>query len=283
MKIPLLALVALGLLQCTQPAGRIIACGPIDGVEQVLGAPGVFIGDMHGTVESPAFLRDLACHAMNSGRPLVVAMEYDAADQPVLDQFLSTSSEEQATRLLTGTRHWTGNRDGRASAAMRDALLSIRRHARLGAEVELVAYDGKSMAIETRDSASAEFITRKRAADGDAPFWIVFGGNVHARKTRGLTGPGVPAGYENHEPLGYLIRDWRLIHLNAQYRGGASWGCRGGPDDCAVLQHGPSCTADCPTHPIIRITGMHPAYDGVYDVGSLTPSPPLNRERLHQN
>ncbi len=81
MKIPLLALVALGLLQCTPPTDVTTTCRPIDGVEQVLDTPGVFIGDMHGTVESPAFLRDLACHAVMTGRPLVVAMEYEAKDQ----------------------------------------------------------------------------------------------------------------------------------------------------------------------------------------------------------
>jgi hypothetical protein len=274
----LVALTALALLQCTQRASQPIACGSIDGVEQVFDTPGVFIGDMHGSMESPRFLGDLACHVMNTGRPLVVAMEYDSADQPVLDRFLDTASEQRASRLLTDTPHWKGNRDGRASSAMRDALLSIWRHARAGAQVELVAYDGKSKSVEDRDSSSAAFITEKRTADGPAPFWIVFGGNVHARTIRGLTGPGVPPGYESLEPLGYLIRDWGLIHLNAGYWGGASWGCRGGPDGCGIIQHGPPCTPNCPRHPAIRLAGMHPAYDGVYEVGALTPSPPLNQQ-----
>jgi hypothetical protein len=60
---------------------------------------------------------------MKSGRPLILAMEYDAADQSVLDDFLRSADEQAASRLLVGTPHWTQNLDGRA---MRDALLAIR-------------------------------------------------------------------------------------------------------------------------------------------------------------
>jgi hypothetical protein len=63
---------------------------------------------------------------MKSGRPLILAMEYDAADQSVLDDFLRSADEQAASRLLVGTPHWTQNMDGRASPAMRDALLAIR-------------------------------------------------------------------------------------------------------------------------------------------------------------
>jgi hypothetical protein len=58
----------------SQPDSRNLACNSIDGIEQVLTAPGVFIGDMHGTQEAPAFLRDLSCHVIRTGKSLVVAM-----------------------------------------------------------------------------------------------------------------------------------------------------------------------------------------------------------------
>jgi len=273
-RLSLIAL-SLALLQCIPfAASRAATCGRIDGVEQVLHAPGVFIGDMHGSVESPAFLRDLACHAMATHRPVVIAMEYDSADQRVLDQFLKTADEPQAVKMLTATPHWKGNRGGRASAAMRDALMSIWRQAREGSRVELLAYDGKTQVIQERDKASAEFIRSKRAGSGKAAFWIVFGGNVHARKTKGLIAQGAPPGYENYEPVGYLIRDWGLIHLNARYHGGASWACLG-PTDCQVRDHGPACPSGCPAYPVIRLGRENVAYDGVYEVGKLTPSPPL--------
>ena len=259
-------------------AASAVTCSSIGGVEQVLKAPGVFIGDIHGSAQSPAFLRDLACHAMGTGRPVVIALEYDGRDQPVLDQFLQSADERQAEQELTATAHWRGNQDGRASESMRDALLSIRRYARLSARVELVAYDGETPVMGERDKASAGFLRAKRDRDGPAPFWIVFGGNVHARKTKGLNVVGAPAGYENYEPLGYLIRDWGLIHLNARYQGGAAWGCTG-PMLCQVRSLGPACTTDCPANPAIRLGREDVAYDGVYEVGSLTPSPPLYRKK----
>ncbi len=276
MKTQLLAMLALGLLQGTSPAARAMACSPVDGVELVLGTPGVFIGDMHGSVESPAFLGALACHAVKSGRPLVVAMEYDAKDQSVLDQFLLTADEAKAAGILTVTPHWTENRDGRASAAMLDALLEIRRLARAGHRVKLIAYDQWGETSAERDRKSADLIRRMRGEKESAEYWIVFGGNVHARKTKGLPFSNAPGGSDDHEPLGYLIRDWGLVHLNAGYRGGGVWACTGpSPDDCKTIELGPGCTADCPAHPIIRLQSADPAYDGVYDVGRLTVSGPL--------
>jgi hypothetical protein len=279
MKVELLAFLASGLLNSTSPAPA-NTCAPIDGVDQVLGAPGVFIGDLHGSVESPAFLGALACHAVKSGRALVVAMEYDAKDQLVLDQFLLAADDAKAIGTLTATPHWTDNRDGRASAAMRDALLAIRRLARGGAKVKLVAYDLWGETSAERDQKSADLIRRMREDKDGAAYWIVFGGNVHARKTKGLPFGNAPSGSDNFEPLGYQVRDWGLIHLDAGYRGGASWACTGPtPDDCRSIDLGPGCSADCPAHPAIRLMDTNPAYDGVYYVGRLTVSGPLNRKR----
>lgn len=271
-------LCVLALASCSRPPDpQQLACNPIEGVAQVLATPGVFIGDMHGTRESPAFLRDLSCHVMKSGRPLVVAMEYDARDQAVLDRFLVETEDEAAGRLLTSTQHWRGNRDGRASTAMRDALLAVRQYARAsGSVVGFVAYDLRVDTWQERDPASARYISEMRAKDSAGVFWIVFGGNVHARKVKGMS----TAGYEENEPLGYLIRDWNLIHLDAEYRGGSSWGCIQGTDgvDCSVRQLGEPCSPDCPKQTVIRLGSRMwrgDAYDGTYDVGKLTASPPL--------
>ncbi len=278
MKVRLFALLALGLVLGAPPAPA-GSCGPIDGVEQVLHAPGVFIGDLHGSTEPPTFLGALACHVAKPGRPLVVALEYDARDQAVLDQFLSESDEARAVEVLTATTFWTDNRDGRASGAMRDALLAMRRLARDGAQMKLIAYDLGGESSADRDKKSADLIRRRREGEDAATYWIVFGGNVHARKTKGLPFTNAPPGSEDHEPLGYLIRDWGLIHLDAGYRGGTTWACTGpAPDDCGSIDLGPACAADCPKHPSIRLEATNPAFDGVYEVGSLTISVPVNRQ-----
>lgn len=252
----------------------VLTCPRVDGVEQVLASPGVFIGDMHGTNQSPAFLTALACHALQAGRPVVVAMEYDAADQPVLDRFLQIESADEAMQLLTSTAHWTGNRDGRASTAMSNAFRHLHGYARNDRNLRLVAYDFWGAGPSERDATSARFLEHRRLREHAETFWILFGGNVHARKTKGL--PRVP-GYEDHEPLGYLLRGWGLIHLDAGYRGGEGWGCTGGSQrECSVMDLGPACPAGCVLHPIIRLNADHAAYDGIYDVGMLSASRPLH-------
>lgn len=277
MKIELTALLVFELLLCT-PCKPATSCSPIDGVEQVLGAPGVFVGEMHGSVETPAFLSALACHAVKSGKSLVVALEYDAKDQVVLDRFLQSVDEPKALSTLTSTPYWTDNRDGRASGAMRDALLAIRRLALAGGRVNLIAYDLGGETSAEREKKSADLLRRVRVERGGAEYWIVIGGNVHARKTKGLPFVNAPSGSDDHEPLGFLIRDWGLIHLNAGYRVGAVWACIGpSPDNCRRVDLGPGCSADCPAHPTIRLSIGDPAYDGVYEVGRLTVSEPLNR------
>jgi hypothetical protein len=107
------------------------------------------------------------------------------------------------------------NIDGRASPAMRDALLAIWRYAHAGGKVRLLAYDVKRSPGKERDQASAEYLSRERAKGNNRAYWIVFGGNVHARKIKGLP----IARHEDHEPPGYQIRDWSLIHLDVNYHG----------------------------------------------------------------
>lgn len=277
MKLACLLACALLTAACARaPVAAQLACPPVDGVEQVLAAPGVFIGDMHGSQESPAFLAALSCHVLHTGRPLVVAMEYDARDQPVLDRFLTMPDAQQALVLLTSTPHWTGNIDGRASVAMRDALHAMHGYGHGGAKLQLLAYDLWGPSAQERDARSAAHIRQARSGAPPETFWIVYGGNVHARKTRGLPFRNAPPDSQDYEPLGYLIRDWNLVHLDAAYRGGAGWGCRGpSPADCSVRELGPGCSTDCPSHPAILLRATDPAYDGVYDVGTLSVSRPL--------
>lgn len=253
------------------------ACPAVEGVGQVLAAPGVFIGDMHGSTQSPAFLAALACHAIQSGRPVIVAMEYDATDQPVLDRFLQTADVEQGMAALTGTAHWTGNVDGRASVAMADALRRMHSDRRTPGSLKLVAYDFSGADVQQRDATSARHLQALHDQAPQDAFWILFGGNVHARKTIGLPFRNAPPGSEQHQPLGYKLRDWGLIHLNAMYRGGEFWGCTGASTDgCGVVAVGPACTTDCRTDPVIRLHASDPAYDGVYDVSYLSVSRPLH-------
>ena len=266
------------LVSCSRtPQVVTSVCPPVEGVEQVLSGTGVFIGDMHGSNQSPAFLAALACHAMKHGRPVIAAMEYDAQDQPVLDRFLRTRDADAAMELLTQTPHWTGNADGRASVAMANALRALHGYRHAGGDLRLIAYDFWGPDGQERDRRSAQYLEQLRIDATPGTFWILFGGNVHARKVTGLPFRNAPPGSAQHQPLGYLVRDWELVHLDARYHGGELWGCTGGSrEGCSIRDLGPACPTGCRVEPIIRLDSSDPAYDGVYDVSMLSVSRPLH-------
>src|SRR5690606_25874122 len=171
-----IALARLLLLVSCSRAPHVVTsvCPPVEGVEQVLSGTGVFIGDMHGSNQSPAFLAALACHAMKQGRPVIAAMEYDAQDQPVLDRFLRTRDAVEAMEFLTRTRHWTGNSDGRASVAMANALRAMHGYRHAGGALRLVAYDFWGADGQDRDRRSAEYLDQIRIDASPGTFWILF-------------------------------------------------------------------------------------------------------------
>src|SRR5256885_15904610 len=73
-------------------AGAPPDCGPpIEGVELLSDAGLVMLGEIHGTVELPAFVADLTCRVASSGRPVRLGIELDADEQPQIDAFLASA------------------------------------------------------------------------------------------------------------------------------------------------------------------------------------------------
>src|SRR6056297_2293528 len=65
-------------------------CGAsIAGVDPLL-VPGtiVMLGEIHGTVEIPAFVGDLACHGLVRGHRVLLGLEYPASEQADLETYL---------------------------------------------------------------------------------------------------------------------------------------------------------------------------------------------------
>ena len=257
-------------------------CPTISGFdEHVSHAPGVFVADMHGTVEAPAFLSALVCNFSRSGRAVVLGLEYPSAEQEFLEEFLRERSDPAPPALLS-TPFWSRSvKDGRTSQGMLNLLYSIREQIRRGARIRLIAFDAPvtgapkgSAAFDARDKAMADSLRHQlsnRHAD-EVP--LIFTGNVHARKTKGLKVSGGPPGLENAEPLGYLLRDLGFLHMNIDTRGGGSlWTCMS-PTNCGVQEMGERGPA--PSSISIE-PSTDPAYDLLYVVGPLTASPPAIR------
>lgn len=107
-----------------------------------------------------------------------------------------------------------------------------------------------------------------------APGFVVsdmhgFAGQVHARKTQGLTFIGAPPDAKDAQPLGYRLKDRGFVHLGISYAGGSIWTCM--PSGCGVQQGG----TPGPAVRSFSITASDdPAYDAMYDAGRLTASRP---------
>ncbi len=260
------------------------SCEPIAGFDQYMShTRGVFVGDMHGTVEAPAFVADLACNLTQSGHSVVLGLEYPSAEQHFIDEFLSARTDDPRPALLS-TPFWTRTQDGRTSQAMLTLLTSIRAQLRAGARIRVIAFDASSTnapptvrregaaAFDWRDAAMGDYLRHDLSGLSPADVSIIFTGNVHARKTKGLHALNAPPGMENAEPLAYRLRDLGYLAMNIGYQGGTLWTCSS-PSNCGVHdagERGPAVKA-------FSITpSTDPAYDAYYLVGSLTASPPAS-------
>ena len=83
----------------------------------------VFIGELHGSNETPAAFGQLVCDGLMHGRRVVVALERPTSEQVSLTSIVSSPDESAATRALLEQPDWQQGMDGRASHAMLSLLL----------------------------------------------------------------------------------------------------------------------------------------------------------------
>ncbi len=231
---PLLALVLLftTVNGWAQPQST-LSCHDVPGLAPLL-EPGsiLLLGEMHGTKESPHFLYNAACLALQQGTSVTVGLEIPRSERTYVDAFLDSSGDSLAVdRLLQGPIWQRAYQDGRASQAMLDLLEGIRRYRADGLPIRALLIDDPTIPSK-RDSAMATHI---HGAVLDAPddVFLVLTGNVHNRMTRGTRWNAA------YEPMGYQLRgtlgSTAITSLNVAHQGGEAWVCFGStPADCGV-------------------------------------------------
>jgi hypothetical protein len=258
-------------------------CAMISGFDQYIShARGLFVADMHGTDEAPAFLTDLVCNLTHSGHAVALGLEYPRAEQHFIDEFLRAPADDPQRALLSSPFWIRPTQDGRTSQAMLKLLLSVRTEIQAGAHIRVIAFDAPSTdapprgpldgtaVFDRRDAAMAEYLRHELSNLSAAEVPIIFTGNVHARKMKGLHALNAPPGMGNAEPLGYRLRGLGFLDLNIDYRGGTIWTCFS-PSDCNVHDGGEPGPA---VKSFSIAPSTDPAYDLKYSVGRLTASPP---------
>lgn len=183
----------------------------------------VLVGEMHGTVESPAIFRDLVCAATSSKRPIVVGIERSTREQKAIDTFMAPGNHEAAISALLAERGWNVF-DGRSSRAMLMLLEALRPLKLEGRISEIVAFDdaraGESPAQGEQRMASALIAAADRHKNA---LVIALTGNLHASKTliEGFVYPWIAM----------LLPTAQTVSLFVTDKGGEAWnqmedGCR---------------------------------------------------------
>jgi hypothetical protein len=255
---------------------------PIEaGCESVPGAtlllvpdPVILVGELHGTMESPAFVEALTCIALSYEHEVTVGLEIPDDETRSIMAFLASDGGPDARRELLSGSFWASEvADGRQSIAMLELLDGLRRHIADGAPLDLVLLD--STDASDRDAAMAD---RLHGAVEDSPdgVMIALTGNLHNRRVRGVSFD------PDYEPMGYLLKQAltgkSVFALDVRYSGGTALNCTS-DGSCGPHALAGNTADDVTLSNAIASVDIFAApntdgYDGTYYVGTLSPAAP---------
>lgn len=142
----------------------------------------VWVGEMHGTGETPAAFGDLVCDALAHGKHVTVALERFTAEQPALDAIVGGGNVQDAEATLLASAGWKIF-DGRSSQAMLALLVRLRELKKQYPDLRVAAIDGPAFTGElgSRDEAIGQSVRALGGSQSD-DLVLVLTGNVHAMK-----------------------------------------------------------------------------------------------------
>ena len=241
------------------------SCPAIAGIERLQGAQTILIGEMHGTVEMPAFVEQLACHFLAQKKAVTVAVELPASWQAAMQQ-------RDGVRLALQQAGWNDYwQDGRTSAAMLQLIERIADKRNAGADVALLPFDVEPQAmIGNRDQAMAVQLHRAVSQQPDRVY-LILTGNLHARKAR-----------NSHpfakEPMAILLAEAlparQQLSLLGHYNSGTAWSCLsdGGCGPQPLAAKTPSDRRGIAGFGDVELTAI--GYDGAFYLGTISASAP---------
>src|SRR5579864_7128972 len=121
-------LLAMGLTMNAAAAGA--SCSPVPGADQIWSKAGVhwvFIGELHGSNETPAAFLELVCDAIAHGKHVTVALERPTSEQAALESILTAKDLSKARESLLQLPGWKEVPDGRGSEAMLRRRIMVAR------------------------------------------------------------------------------------------------------------------------------------------------------------
>ena len=229
-------------------------------IAEMLDAPLLLFGELHGSQEAPALIYALACH-VSASEDVAVGLEMPAEDQPLLDAFMASSGTADDVRKLLASDFWQKGRDGRSSAAMHKLIEDLRALKQAGRPVALFAFDEQPGTKLERNVAIANGLRRFRGAHPDVRI-IALTGNVHAMQESWIAGETVLT------PSGKLLADLQPVSVFVSYPAGTIWACM---QACGVQT---LKAARSEATPGFHAGSPMGGYSRMYRLASITASPP---------
>jgi hypothetical protein len=194
------------------------SCSPVPGADQLWSKPAVhwiFIGELHGSNETPAAFRELVCDAIAQGKHVTVALERPTSEQAALDNVLTAKDLSTAQKSLLQLPGWKEVLDGRGSAAMLRLLVSLRELRSLHPDLKVVAFDAPytgSPAGGARDEALGHALLSLRPTKPN-DLVLILTGNLHAMQ----------ASKRGYDLAAMYLPSKEILSLEVTDRGGESW------------------------------------------------------------
>lgn len=232
--------------------------------------PGALLlfGEMHGSVQAPAFFLGAVCTALRDRTlpAVLVGLELPLDQQVPMARFLESEGSAADRAALLGTAFWSrDDQDGRSSAAMFDLVDALRRLRRADPRLLLVVFDDRSGdATGQRERMMARAWDSARTRHPDA-LSLALTGNLHAKRSAGF------AGNADFRPMAMHVAE-PVASFAFRGNGGRIWACM--DEGCREYDQPPN--AEARDRPDWRMRHVAPSrhYDGLIDLGAYTASPP---------
>ncbi len=223
--------ILLGLCLSFQIASASPECKPPRGVAQIWKKPSihwVWVGETHGTQESPAVFGEMVCAALSQGLSVSVAIERPTSEQGAIDRLMKSEKLERSRAYLLRQPDWQSSFDGRTSKAVLGLLERLRglRTAYPSLSVQAI--------VDAGAFASSPSMNDRMMGNNIRALWkgqhnqlvMILTGNVH----------GFRKPYRGVKTAAMYIPSGQIMSLEITDTGGKVWMRTG--DGCGVQSGG---------------------------------------------
>jgi hypothetical protein len=234
----------------------------------------IVIGEIHGTMQGPAYFYALVQSLLQKHTHVLVSLEMPDQTKPFLDSFFASNADAESTTGLLATPFWRReDQDGRSSEAMLGLLGSLAHLKQQNPGLNVIAIDHltNETPIVDRDKNMAQSLRRNLLESPDDTVTAVLIGNFHNRRRTASDVEWKP------NFLSYLDED-NTVSLTVSTSGGTAWICET-EHQCHVRPWPPDRSSGGIEPGTITMSPPGTGhYDGIFFIGDVSASPPAVKQ-----